>query len=72
MPKVSKAPDPVPADTCPCEAWIPASIMDGYACGNPLCCRTAPAKASFDAFVAELVRKRGDSGATGEKSGFER
>ena len=43
---------------CRCEATIPSSILDGFACGNPQCWRTAEAKASFDAFVAELVSKR--------------
>ena len=29
-------------------------------CGNPDCWRTAEAAASFDAFVAELIRRRGE------------
>lgn len=43
---------------CRCEATIPSVILDGYACGNPECWRTEPVKASFDAFVADLVRRR--------------
>ena len=43
---------------CRCEATIAASVLDGYACGNPDCWRTAVAKASFDAFLADLIRRR--------------
>ncbi len=43
---------------CRCEATIAPSVLDGFACGDPECWRTAIAKASFDAFVAELVRRR--------------
>ncbi len=54
---------------CRCEATIPSSILEGFACGNPECWRTAPAKASFDAFVADLVRERdGEVPGTGEPS----
>ena len=45
---------------CRCEATIAPSVLEGYACGNPDCWRTAAAAASFDAFVTELVRRRGD------------
>ena len=45
---------------CRCQATIAASILEGYACGNPDCWRTAVAKASFDAFVADLIRRRGE------------
>ena len=44
---------------CRCEATIAPSVLEGYACGNPECWRTAVAKASFDAFVADLIRRRG-------------
>ena len=43
---------------CRCEARIAPAVLDGYACGNPECWRTAEAKASFDVFVAALVEKR--------------
>ncbi len=43
---------------CRCEATIAPSVLDGYACGNPDCWRTAVAKASFDAFLADLIRRR--------------
>ncbi len=43
---------------CRCEATIAKSVLDGFACGNPECWRTAEAAASFDAFVAELVARR--------------
>ena len=43
---------------CRCELSIPASILEGYACGRPDCWRTAAAQASFEGFVAELVRRR--------------
>ncbi len=45
---------------CRCEATIAASILEDYACGRPDCFRTAEVQASFDAFVAELIRKRGE------------
>ena len=45
---------------CRCEATIPGVILEGYACGNPQCWRTPIAQASFDAFVTDLVRARGD------------
>ena len=46
---------------CRCQATIAASVLEGYACGNPDCWRTAVAKASFDAFVADLIRRRGEA-----------
>ena len=46
---------------CRCEARIAAIVLDGYACGNPDCWRTAEVKASFDAFVEQLVATRGDA-----------
>ena len=45
---------------CRCEAMVAESVLDGFACGNPDCWRTAPAQASFDAFVADLIAKRGN------------
>lgn len=45
---------------CRCEARIASGVLDGYACGDPDCWRTAEAKASFDAFVSDLIRARGD------------
>jgi hypothetical protein len=45
---------------CRCETTIAKSVLEGFACGNPDCWRTAEAQASFDAFVADLIRKRGD------------
>ena len=50
--------DAAPKGVCRCEATIAPSVLDGYACGNPDCWRTAAAKASFAAFVADLVRRR--------------
>ena len=47
---------------CRCEATIPASILEGYACGNPACWRTPIVQASFDAFVSDLVRARDADG----------
>ena len=55
--------------TCRCEAAVPAELMDGFACGNPDCWRTAGAKASFDAFVADLVRKREAAGSPASQNG---
>ncbi len=46
--------------SCRCEASIALSVLDGFACGNPECWRTAEAKASFDAFVTKLIRERGE------------
>ena len=43
---------------CACEARIDPSILEGYACGNPACWRTAVVKASFESFVSELVAER--------------
>lgn len=43
---------------CRCEATIASSVLDGYACGNPTCWRTEEVRASFDAFVADLIRSR--------------
>ena len=50
----------LPEGGCRCEATIAPSVLDGYACGAPDCWRTAVAQASFDAFVAELIRRRGE------------
>ena len=47
-----------PEGVCRCEATIAPSVLDGYACGNPECWRTAVAKASFDRFLADLIRHR--------------
>jgi hypothetical protein len=44
--------------TCRCEATVAASILEGFACGNPECWRTAPAQASFDAFLTDLIARR--------------
>ncbi len=59
--------DPMPEvavnDVCRCQATIAPSVLDGFACGDPGCWRTAVAKASFDAFVADLIRRRGDEPA---------
>ena len=46
---------------CRCEARIAPAILEGYACGNPECWRTAEVEASFAAFVETLVAKRGDA-----------
>ena len=46
---------------CRCEARIVPAILDGYACGNPDCWRTAEVQASFDAFVQKLQAQRGDA-----------
>lgn len=45
---------------CRCEATVASTILDGYACGNLECWRTAEVQASFDAFVKDLVAKRDD------------
>ena len=45
---------------CRCEMTIPPAILDGYACGNPDCWRTAEATAAFAVFVEELKRRRGE------------
>ena len=58
--KTDTAPDVAPKGACRCEATIAPSVLEGYACGNPDCWRTAVAQASFDAFVADLVRRRGE------------
>lgn len=47
--------------TCRCEATIARSVLEGYACGNLACWRTAQVQASFDAFVADLIAKRGET-----------
>lgn len=47
-------------NTCKCERSIPPAVMEGYACGNKDCWRTPIVQAEFDAFVADLVRRRGD------------
>ena len=47
--------------TCRCETTIPSVILEGYACGNPECWRTPVVQASFDAFVTDLVRARGET-----------
>ncbi len=54
----SDAPPAAAAPTCRCELTIPAAILEGYSCGRPDCWRAAPVQASFDAFVADLVRRR--------------
>ena len=46
---------------CRCEATIAKSVLEGYACGNAECWRTAQAQESFDAFVRALVANRGDA-----------
>ena len=46
---------------CRCEARIAPAILEGYACGNPECWRTAKVQASFAAFVEKLVAERGDA-----------
>lgn len=53
---------------CRCEARIAAAILDGYACGNPECWRTAEAAASFEAFVERLVDERGHPAADSTKT----
>ena len=45
---------------CRCEAHIAPAVLEGYACGNPDCWRTAQVQASFAAFVDKLVAERGD------------
>ena len=47
-----------PKGVCRCEATIAPSVLDGYACGNPECWRTAVAQASFESFVADLIQRR--------------
>lgn len=47
-------------NACRCETTIPGSLLEGYACGNAKCWRTAEAKASFDVFVTALIRQRGE------------
>ncbi len=49
---------------CRCEATIAPSVLEGFACGNPECWRTAEAKASFDAFVTRLVQQRDEEPPT--------
>ena len=56
---------------CRCEAQVASSVLDGFACGNPACWRTAEARASFDAFVADLVEKRGDRPGTDDRQAHE-
>ena len=45
---------------CRCEARIAPAVLEGYACGNVDCWRTAKVLASFDAFVQKLVADRAD------------
>ncbi|MCX8256071.1 protein of unknown function [Beijerinckiaceae bacterium RH AL1] len=56
-----KAGKPGARRICRCEARIAPAILEGYACGNPECWRTAEVEASFSAFVETLVAKRGDA-----------
>ncbi len=49
---------------CRCEAHIAPAVLDGYACGNAECWRTAKVEASFAAFVEKLVAERGDAPTT--------
>ena len=59
MPTKTDVTSAVPAQgTCRCEATIAPSVLDGYACGDAACWRTAVARASFEAFVADLIRRR--------------
>jgi len=46
---------------CRCQARIAPAILEGYACGNPDCWRTAEADASFAAFVERLKAERGEA-----------
>ena len=50
--------DPSSPRVCRCEATIPPSILEGFACGREDCWRTAEVNASFATFVADLARKR--------------
>ena len=49
---------------CRCEATIPAEVLEGFSCGNPDCPRAPAVKASFEAFVVELIRARGEEPPT--------
>lgn len=45
---------------CRCEATMPAEVLEGFSCGSPDCSRAPAVKASFDAFVTELIKARGE------------
>ena len=64
MRKRGTVPPPATQPVCRCEATIAPSVLEGFACGNPECWRTAEVKASFDAFVTQLVRERDEGSAT--------
>lgn len=54
---------------CRCEAEVPASVLDGFACGRADCWRTAGVKASFEGFVSDLVRARDGATASPDRAG---
>lgn len=45
---------------CRCEATIPAQVLDGFSCGAADCWRAPLVAASFEAFVVDLIRARGE------------
>lgn len=48
------------ANRCRCEATIPAEVLEGFSCGFADCWRAQLVQASFDAFVVDLIRARGE------------
>lgn len=45
---------------CRCETTMPPEVLEGFSCGSADCWRAPLVQASFDAFVVELLRARGE------------
>lgn len=45
---------------CRCEDTMPREVLDGFSCGISDCWRAPLVKASFEAFVIDLMRERDD------------
>ena len=45
---------------CRCEATMPPEVLEGFSCGFADCWRAPIVQASFDTFVAGLIRARGE------------
>ena len=39
---------------------MPAEVLEGFSCGSLDCSRAPAAKASFEAFVVDLIKARGE------------
>ncbi len=39
---------------------MPVEVLEGFSCGSSDCSRAPAVKASFDAFVVELIKARGE------------